>query len=118
MRYIGNDNIIGRFIFHSILIVSLLLGMFGMVYLRSGIVELEYHIGDLEKTKMDYLKERKMLLAEKTNLVSFERLEAFLSRSKELSLPDRVKVAHLTKNKQEKYLSHNVSMERKQLTEP
>lgn len=91
-----------RFLFSCILkpfiIVLLMFGMFGIVYLRANVTKLEYTIGALEKTKMNYLKERKMLLAEKTSLLSFEKIEASLSRSQGFVMPDRVRVIHVKRN--------------------
>jgi hypothetical protein len=81
------------------LITILLFGMFGLVYLRSGVMKLEYSIGELEKIKMDNLRERKILLAEKTSILSFEKLETPINKSEEFIVPDRVKVIHLKRQK-------------------
>jgi hypothetical protein len=115
MIYTGS-RIIFSIILKPLLIVLLLVGVFGLVYLRSSVVTLEYSLGDLEKTKRNYLRERKMLLAEKTSLLAFGRVEASLSRSRGFVLPDRIKVIHV-KNRKET-LPYNASLERKKLTEP
>jgi hypothetical protein len=115
MIYAGN-RIIFSFIFKPLLIALLLLGVFGLVYLRSSVMRLEYSLGDLEKTKMNYLRETKMLLAEKTSLLSFERLDASLKGSQGFVFPDRVKVIHIRKQKGS--LPYNASLERKKLIEP
>lgn len=94
----------------------LIFGIFGLVYLRSGFLQLEYSIGDLEKKKMNYLRERKMLLAEKTSLLSFARFEASYKDGEGFVLPDRIKVVHLSKVKGS--LPVRVSLERGKLSEP
>ncbi len=99
MIYTGS-RIIFSIILRPLLIALLLVGVFGLVYLRSSVMTLEYSLGDLEKTRRNYLRERKMLLAEKTSLLSFERVEASLSRSRGFVLPDRIKVIHV-KNRKE-----------------
>ena len=114
MIYTGS-RIIFSSILRPLLIALLLVGVFGLVYLRSSVMTLEYSLGDLEKTRRNYLRERKMLLAEKTSLLSFERVEASLSRSRGFVLPDRIRVIHV-KNRKET-LPYNASLERK-LPEP
>jgi hypothetical protein len=94
-----------------LLVGLLIFGVFSLVYLRSGFVRLEYGIGDLEKKKMEYLRERKMLLAEKSSLLSFEKLEASYSDNEGFILPDRVKVIHLSKEK--RYLPYKASLEKR-----
>lgn len=104
------------FMLKPLFIALLIFGVFGLVYLRSGVMTLEYSLGDLEKKKMNYLKERKMLLAEKTSLLSFERVEASLSGSHGFVFPDRIRVIHVKKQKGS--LPYRASLERKQLTRP
>ena len=98
-------------IIKPVLIVLLVFGVFSLVYLRSGFVKLEYSIGDLEKKKMEYLRERKILLAEKSSLLSFEKLEAAYNENEGFILPDRVKVIHLSKEK--RYLPYKTSLEKR-----
>lgn len=104
------------YICKPLLIILLVFGVFGLVYLRSNFLRLEYSLGDLEKKKMNYLKERKMLLAEKTRLLSFAQLETSHGDSEGFLLPDRVKVIHL--NKQKGPVPYRASFERNQLLEP
>lgn len=99
-----------------LLVVFLIFCVFGLVYLRSSFLTLEYSLGDLEKKKMDCLKERKMLLAEKTSLVSFAKLEASYNDGEGLVLPKRVKVVHTSKQKG--HLPYKASLKRGQLAEP
>jgi hypothetical protein len=75
---------------------------------------LEYSLGELEKTKMNYLRERKMLFAEKTSMLSIEKVGASLSGSQGFVFPNRVMVIHLKKQKGS--LPYNASLERRQLT--
>lgn len=115
MMHRGRMNILS-FIFKPLLILLLIFGVFGLVYLRSGFLKLEYGLGDLEKKKMNYLRERKMLLAEKMSLLSFAKLEASQSAGESFILPDRVRVIHV--DKQKRFLPYRASLERRQLTEP
>jgi len=104
------------FIYKPLLIALLIFGVFGLVYLRSSFLRLEYNLGDLEKKKMNYLRERKVLLAEKTRLLSYAQLETAAGDNEGFFLPDRVKVIHFTKQKRS--LPLKASLERSQLAEP
>jgi 5-bromo-4-chloroindolyl phosphate hydrolysis protein len=115
MIHKGSGRIIFTFIIKPLFFVLLLIGVFGLVYLRSSVMTLEYKLGELEKTKMDYLRERKMLLAEKTSMVSFKKI-ASLDETQGFVFPDRIRVIHV--KKQGGSLPYKATLERKQLTEP
>ncbi len=104
------------FVLKPLLIVLLMAGAFGLIYLRSSFLTLEYSFGELEQKKADCLKEQKMLLAEKTSLLSFAKLESSRSSTGGFVLPDRIKVVHIDKEK--RYLPYRASLERRQLSEP
>lgn len=96
MRHIGTNKTLS-FIVKSLCIVLLVFGLFGIVWLRSEILRLEYSIADLEKKKMEYLKEKRMLFAEKARLLSFEMISASLGE--EFVFPDRTRVIHVKKQR-------------------
>jgi cell division protein FtsL len=79
-------------------IVVLLLSIFSIVWLRSSIVSLEYNISNLEKKKTELMIQRKILTAERANLISVERFENAASNG--LVFPDRIKVVHVKKAKE------------------
>jgi hypothetical protein len=115
MIYTGKQRIPFPGIVKMLVIAILLCGLFGIVYLRSSVMQLEYTIGALEKTKMNQLRERKMLLAEKTSLLSFEKIEASLNGSQGFVLPDRIKVIHVKKH--EKGSPYRTALETEQMRE-
>ena len=104
------------FAIKPLLVCLIVVGIFSLVYLRSGFLRLEYGLSELEQKKMNYLKERKMLLAEKTSLLSFAKFEGDFNGKEGFVLPDRLKVVHLSKQKN--YASYKASLEKKQLAEP
>jgi hypothetical protein len=104
------------FLLKPFLIAMLLVGVFGLVYLRSNFMELEYSLGELEKKKMQCLRDRKMLFAEKTSQLSFARLESSANDQEGFILPDRLKVVHISR--QTRSLPQQVSLKQKQLAEP
>jgi hypothetical protein len=76
-------------------VVFLLGGIFGIVWLRSSILTMEYTIGELECKKMERLREAKMLLAEKAMLLSMQKVEKTAVRSLGLVFPDRTRVVYV-----------------------
>lgn len=104
------------FIFKIFLIVLLIGSLFCLVYVRSSVLKLEYRIGELEKIKKDCLKERKLLLAEKTTLISFKSLETSLNKKNPFIIPDRIKVIHI--DKQKRYVPYKTSLRESSLPEP
>ncbi|MEW6215169.1 MAG: hypothetical protein AB1478_08215 [Nitrospirota bacterium] len=104
------------FILKPLFITLLLFGVFCIVWLRSNVVTLEYNLGDLEKKRIECLKERKMLRAEKASLLSFERVNASLSRNYGFVFPDRVRVIYVKRQKGSQ--PYKASLKRGQLAEP
>jgi hypothetical protein len=99
------------FVVKPFLIGLIVIGVFGLVYLRSGFLKLEYSLSDLEQKKMHCLKERKMLLAERISLVSFAKFEGNFDGREGFVIPDRLKVIHMSTQK--RYLPYKASLERK-----
>ena len=99
MIRIGNGKNIVFFIFKPFCIALLLVGLFSLICLRSHIIKLEYEIGALEKKEAECLKERRMLLAERASIQSFEKVHASSESNYNLVVPDRVKVVHIKTKK-------------------
>lgn len=76
-------------------IAMLLLSIFSIVWLRSGIVSLEYKISNLEKKKTELIISREILIAERASLLSIERFKNSALSGEKFAFPDRVKVVHV-----------------------
>jgi len=76
-------------------VVFFLGGIFGIVWLRSSILTMEYSISELECRKMERLREAKMLLAERAMLLSMQKIEKTAVRSLGLVFPDRTRVVYV-----------------------
>lgn len=98
MIHTGHRNMLS-FIVKPLFIALLLFGIFSIVWLRSGVVTMEYSIGDLEKKKMLVLKDRKMLMAERASLLSIQKVENTAMGNFGLVFPDRAKVIHVKKQR-------------------
>lgn len=76
-------------------IAFLLCSLFGIVWLRSNFISMEYAISGLEKMKSDRLRETKMLMAERASVMSIHRVEKTAVRELGLVFPDRTKVVYV-----------------------
>src|SRR5512147_2323245 len=78
-------------------VMVLLLSLFALVWLRSGVVSIEYRLSELEKTKRELMRDKKVLAAEKARLLSVARFEQGVAEG--FAFPDRVKVVHVMRGK-------------------
>jgi len=83
------------YISKPLFITFLLCSLFGIVWLRSNYISIEYVISELENKKADMLRESKMLIAEKASLISMQRVEKTAARDLGLVFPDRTKVVYV-----------------------
>jgi len=83
------------YVIKPLLVVFLLCGLFGIVWIRSSFISLEYTISELENKKADRLRETKMLLAEKASLMSMYKVEKTAMRELGLVFPDRTRVVYV-----------------------
>lgn len=94
----GSKSILAYFI-KPLLFIMIFIGIFGLVWLRSGIIAIEYQIGMLEKEKTDALREKKLLIAERASMLSIKEVgERGMVTG--LTFPDRKKVLYVKKDNQ------------------
>jgi hypothetical protein len=88
-------------------IIVLLFGLFGVVWLRSGVVSIAYDLRTLEEKKMALQKETKMLLADRSKVISLASIGSSFQNqghggarlvSAGYVFPDRVKVVHIKRH--------------------
>ncbi|MEW6108671.1 MAG: hypothetical protein AB1632_05790 [Nitrospirota bacterium] len=110
------------FICKPLCVAFLLFSLFGIVWLRSGVVTAAYELRNLEEKKMDALKDMKMLLAERAKLMSLEKINAsFQGNNRGNSsyagggyvFPDRVRVAHIKSGKNAETYKASFDLNRK-----
>lgn len=98
------------------LIVSIFLfGIFSLVWLRSSIRAMEYSIAALDEQRMEILKERKALMAEKASILSIQNVKHMTSEKLGLVFPDRVKVVYV---KRGNTMPYRASLEGRNQPEP
>ncbi len=78
-----------------LLVLTLLAGVFAIVWTVSGITTLEYQIGELENRRAQALKERKILEAELFSLRSIQRVR---DNGLALSMPDRERIVYVKRD--------------------
>lgn len=77
------------------LALIILVGIFGLVRLRSSITTIEYEIGALEGKKVEALKEAQSLRAELASLLSIRQVD---DRKMSLVFPDRGRVFYVKRD--------------------
>ena len=107
MKCTKTDSNMLSLVYKPLCVVILLSGLFGLIWLRSGVVTIAYDLRNLEEKKMDSLKDRKLLLAERAKLMSLEKIDAsFRGNVKgetrlvtgENMFSNRVRVIHIKRN--------------------
>ncbi len=110
MRTKTDGNIV-CLMYKPLCVLLILAGLFSLIWLRSSIVTMTYSLRDLEERTMEARKDMKILLAERSNLMSVSKVTASLSDSShnEISAvspidtgyitPDRTKVVMVRKNR-------------------
>jgi len=107
MRRSQND--FWSFIYKPVCIIILLFGLFGMVWLRSSVVAIAYDLRTLEEKKLTAQKETKMLLADRSKVISLASIGTQFQGqghgnggarlvSGGYVFPDRVKVVHIKRH--------------------
>jgi hypothetical protein len=94
-------------LYKPLLVALLLLGLFGLIWLRSSIVAVNYEIHNLEENKMGALTDMKLLLADRAKLMSLARIDTPLRGTAANDqyadngyiFPDRIKVVHVKRSK-------------------
>ncbi len=107
MKCTKTDSNMLSFLYKPLCVVILLSGLFGLIWLRSGVVAIAYDLRNLEEKKMDSLKDRKLLLAERAKLMSLEKIDASFRgniqaetklASGDNMFSNRVRVIHIKRN--------------------
>jgi hypothetical protein len=102
MRRANND--IWSFIYKPLCVVIMLCGLFSLVWLRSSVVTIAYDLRTLEEKKLESLKDMKMLLADRSRVISLANIGSSFEKkgkgdykyvSGGFVFPDRVKVIHV-----------------------
>ncbi len=94
-------------LYKPLCVALLLLGLFGLVRLRSNVVALHYEIRNLEEKKTEAVKNTKLLLAERAKFASLDKIaaafqddrgEKVVSSAGENLFGNRVRVVHVKRN--------------------
>ena len=75
------------------------IGVFGLIWLRSSIRSEEYAIGALEKEHWGVLRERKTLEAGRATLFSAGEIGSVTAEKLGMDFPDRTKVFYVTRDR-------------------
>ncbi|UCH44888.1 MAG: hypothetical protein JSV11_11400, partial [Nitrospiraceae bacterium] len=63
--------------------------LFSIIWLRAAIVDLEYELGELDTKRVALLRERKIVVARRSNFYSSEKIEKVAMKRLGMALPER-----------------------------
>lgn len=115
MTHVNRSGIFSFFIV-PLSVALILFGIFSIVWLRSSVRTAEYGIAALDHKRMETLRERKTLMAEKASLLSIQSVKSKGSGKLALVFPDRIKVVYVKKDG--KNTPFKASLEGRQLSGP
>lgn len=97
MTHVNRSGIFSFFVV-PLSVLLILFGIFSIVWLRSSVRTAEYSIAALDHKRMEILRDRKALMAEKASLLSIQSVKNKGSGKLTLVFPDRVKVVYVKKD--------------------
>lgn len=95
---------ISKYLFFIFLICSI----FAIVWLRSNIVALEYEISSLETKKAEKQRETRLLVAERAELLSFQRIKLVTARQG-FDYVDRTRILIVKRSTDTRQASYNLT---------
>lgn len=115
MTHVNRSGIFS-FLLVPLSVALILFGIFSIVWLRSSVRTAEYSIAALDHRRMEILRDRKTLMAEKAGLLSIQSVKNKGSGKLALVFPDRIKVVYVKKDG--KNTPFKASLEGRQLSVP
>lgn len=97
MSHVNRSGIFSFFLV-PLSVALILFGIFSIVWLRSSVRTAEYGIAALDHKRMEILRDRKTLMAEKAGLLSIQSVKSKGSGKLALVFPDRIKVVYVKKD--------------------
>ncbi|MFZ3122556.1 MAG: hypothetical protein WA104_04210 [Thermodesulfovibrionales bacterium] len=97
MTHVNRSGIFSFFLV-PLSVALILFGIFSIVWLRSSVRTAEYSIAALDHRRMEILRDRKTLMAEKAGLLSIQSVKSKGSGKLALVFPDRIKVVYVKKD--------------------
>lgn len=97
MTHVNRSGIFSFFLV-PLSVALILFGIFSIVWLRSSVRTAEYSIAALDHRRMEILRDRKTLMAEKAGLLSIQSVKSKSSGKLALVFPDRIKVVYVKKD--------------------
>ncbi len=87
--------ILMKFGFFSCFAVSI----FALVWLRTAVVNLEYKVGELDKQKVELVREKKLVIARRASFYSAKKIEDMAIKRLGMRLPERENIFFVKRTK-------------------
>ncbi|MBI5739959.1 MAG: hypothetical protein HZA16_04480 [Nitrospirae bacterium] len=69
--------------------------LFAIVWLKAAVINLEYELGELDRLRVEHVRERKMVVAQRASLYSTEKIERVAVDRLGMTLPVRENVFYV-----------------------
>ena len=69
--------------------------LFAIIWLKAAVVNLEYELGEIDRTRAELGRERKMLVAQRASYYSTEKIEKVALKNLGMTLPVRENVYYV-----------------------
>jgi hypothetical protein len=79
----------------AVSLAVLVILVFSVVWLRSSVTAIEYKLSDLEKKKIEALREQKAMVAQKAGLMAINSVEKSDLTGLGFTFPERKRVVHV-----------------------
>jgi cell division protein FtsL len=73
----------------------IVLSLFTIIWLKAAVVNIKYELGELDKTKAELVRERKLVVAKRANFYSTERIEKVALNRLGMTMPMRENVFYV-----------------------
>ena len=96
---VRSDSGVLSYLFKGVACLVVVIGFFGLIWLRSSIRSVEYELGALQAEHWGVLHERMQLMAGRAALFSDEEVGAVAVSKLGMEFPDRTKVFYVTRDR-------------------
>jgi cell division protein FtsL len=73
--------------------------LFAIIWLKAAVINLEYELGDLDRTRAELGRERKMAVAQRASFYSTEKIEKVAMNRLGMTLPVRENVFYVKRTR-------------------
>ena len=96
---VRNGSDVLSYLFKGLACLVVIIGFFGLIWLRSSVISVEYELGALQEEHWGVLRERMQLMADRAALFSDEEVGTVAVSKLGMEFPDRTKVFYVKRDR-------------------